>query len=166
MICYSQSEITVQTLVTNHNTHPPLLRDLLLQLQGFALGLDLGGFPHKLVGHGLAGGEPGLHVGAGLAHALHVPVHIVQGLLDALKRIQEVIRDLEVSSLYLSPEVSPVLEVVLLEESGELLEGVHGVLVALQLGVQDLLELPGEDGVSFRFITDILRHPDLCNKDR
>ena len=89
---------------------------------------------------------------------LHVPVNIVQGLLDNLERGEKVIGNLQVAPLDLSPEIPPVLEVVLLEEGGKLLEGIHSVLVALQLGVQDLLELPGEDGVSFWLIAD-LRHP-------
>ena len=52
----------------------------------------------------------------------------------------------ETLALDFSAKVPPVSQRVLGEELGQLLQGILGLHVSLQLRVQDLLQLPGKDG--------------------
>ena len=58
---------------------------------------------------------PNLHGLAGVGHALHVAVDLVEALLDRLEGGEEVAVDLQVPPLNLTPQVAPHLQVVLLD---------------------------------------------------
>ena len=102
----------------------------------------LRGLFHQLVRDGLADRQAaaGLHRLARLGHGRHVLVQRVRALLHCPEGVEEVVIDLEVPPLDLAPRVPPRLEGVLREEAGQLLEGVHCVLVPLDSRVQHLEE--------------------------
>jgi hypothetical protein len=74
-------------------------------------------------------------------------VQRVHALFHRPEGVKKVVIDLEIPSLDLAPQVPPRLQGVLREEAGELLEGVHRVLVPLESGVQHLEEKDSRNGI-------------------
>ena len=68
--------------------------------------------------------------------------------LDLLKTAQELQMVVETLALDFAAKVPAIPERVLREELGQLLQGFLGLHVALQLRVQNLLQLPGQDGAT------------------
>merc|ERR1719234_1331790 len=137
---------------------PPSLCNLLPQLKSLPSCLDFSCLLHKLMGDRLAGSQSLLHLLARVRHGGHVAVQGLHPVLHRPERVQEILVDLQISSLNLSTQVSPSLHVVLSEETGQLLQCIHSIFVIFKPGIKHLFEFPGQHSVSLRITTLILRH--------
>merc|ERR1719397_1232199 len=137
---------------------PPSLCNLLSQLKSLSSCLNFSCLLHKLMGDRLASSQSLLHLLARVRHGCHVAVQRLHPVLDRPEGIQEVLVDLQVPPLNLSPKVAPCLHVVLSEKAGELLQRINSIFIIFKPGIKNLFELSGQHSVSLRITTLILRH--------
>ena len=87
------------------------------------------------MGDRLASSQSLLHLLARVRHGGHIAVQRLHPVLDRPERVQEVLVDLQVPPLDLSPEVSPSLHVVLGEKAGELLQRINSIFIIFKPGI-------------------------------